>query len=1332
MGFNAISHRIASSDPGFPSTQGDSPPAALLDFVSPDILHPRKMRVVMYSHDTYGLGHLTRTVRIAHGVMSAFPGARVLVISGSPVAHSFAFPRGVDYVKIPSVVKSGPEAYEARELGISFRTLRQLRSAIILDTIKIFRPHLFFVDNVPLGMKGELRPILEWLRNKQPQAQIHLNLRDILDDPRTLLPIWEKTGVQEVLQEFYDTIHVFGCRSVYDAVAAYGLPQGKTDHLGYICPPPEGDREEKPMAPPREEGRWRILVTVGGGGDGNAILRCVLRLQKFLGPLTPFRFFMVAGPLMNPESYREICQEAKGIKGVYLYKSIEHLSSWMAQSDLVLSMGGYNTLCEVMAFARRSVVIPRIYPRTEQMIRVRALEAKGILRVIEPDELNPDKLNQVLCQTLESENILPLIHKPSMNGINHLQQRLFDMEVVTRSHSCHRDRFSFRYPGQRASSELYRDGQDRIERDKPVLPESTKPSPTQAETWETTCLRETAKELKPFINGTSWEGRTGQVAYLTKMFPRISETFILSEVLSLRRLSVPVRIYSLLQPTRDHRMHDEVGELLPKLVILPDPNISRFAEFLSFLLDCFRVWPLATSKEILRLFLHPTRQSFRRLFRATALAVQMRQDHVAHLHAAWAHTPASVARIASRLTGIPWSMGTHAKDIHLSAPQSLRKKIDSAHFTMACSRANRDLLMHIGSPCKADLPAPSITLLHHGVDTEYFYPKESDLNTCGSEDPLILSVGRLVPKKGFDILLQAAALMKRQGMRFRLHLIGEGTLRPHIEQQIHTLGLKGDVLMRGLLVREEVRNAYHQAACVALAARITPEGDRDGIPNTLAEAMACGVPVVASRLEGISELVEHGVSGLLVRPEDPSDLAEALSLLLRDTAFRQKMGQSARHRIIRIFDSRPLHERAAQCFQNSIGIRKLLYVTADRGVPVRGSKGASIHVRSLLQSFRRLGVDGLVLTTWPGPADGPAISAPLINTDAQGYIKRIAMGLGRWTGSGPAGKRQILRFLDNLLIYRKGVQQARAWHPDFIYERYSLLSFAGAFLAHRLRIPHVLEVNAPLADEEARFRGLKCARFTRWMERWIMRSAHRVVVVSQALKEHALGLGVCPDRILVLPNGVNPDLFHPGCKGIGIRERLGWKTEDFIVGFSGTFKPWHGVDHLLRALAQVVPLVASSRLLLVGDGPGRIELEHLAEKSGLKERVFFTGSVHHDEVPEYLAACDVLVAPYRPIENFYFSPIKVAEYMALGKPVVVSAIGQLKELIHDSHSVIGVPPGDEEALARVLIELAQNPLRRKALGQLSVCRSPGTWEDAARKILSEGERIRRGIWRWKE
>ncbi len=379
------------------------------------------LRVAMYSHDTFGLGHITRTLRLARATVEAIPNASVLVLTGSPIAHRLTFPQGVEYVKLPSVRKRGPETYVPRELGIPFWRLRKMRVRILRDALRLFRPHIFFVDNVPLGMKGEILPSLEDL--KKHGTALHLNLRDILDEPGIVRSQWAEDGTHDVLNSLYDEVHVFGDRSIHDSAAEYGLPACKTLFHGYIAPPEPAARE-RVLPTRRRNGLPSVLITIGGGEDGAEILRCALEAERRLDAVRRLKFDLVLGPLMGVEEAEVIRTTARGRGGVSACEFVEDLADFMPEYDLVVSMGGYNTLCEVMTRAQRSLVIPRIHPRREQELRARALEARGILTLIHPGELTPERFGTALAESLERGPVLPSPRAPRLEGVGCFKRRL--------------------------------------------------------------------------------------------------------------------------------------------------------------------------------------------------------------------------------------------------------------------------------------------------------------------------------------------------------------------------------------------------------------------------------------------------------------------------------------------------------------------------------------------------------------------------------------------------------------------------------------------------------------------------------------------------------------------------------------------------------------------------------------------------------------------------------------------------------------------------------------------------------------------------------------------
>ena len=371
---------------------------------------------------------------------------------------------------------------------------------------------------------------------------------------------------------------------------------------------------------------------------------------------------------------------------------------------------------------------------------------------------------------------------------------------------------------------------------------------------------------------------------------------------------------------------------------------------------------------------------------------------------------------------------------------------------------------------------------------------------------------------------------------------------------------------------------------------------------------------------------------------------------------------------------------------------RIAYVSGDLGVPVFGRKGASIHVRELTRALRGLGHDVLILTPRGDGERPPGFDVP---------VAELAPEPGD-------REEQRRRYAD--LLRERALPLLREFAPDAIYERSSLFGTAGLRLARALGVPHLLEVNAPLADEHARYRGLDGADDARRIERDLVRATDRVIAVSQGVARWLWHVGVDPERMTVLPNGVDPDRFRPA-DGATVRAALGLAGP--VVGFVGTLKPWHDVATLIRAAAQ---LPERPLLLLVGDGPERAGLAEQAREAGVE--AVFTGAIGHDDVPAHLAALDVAVAPYAPDDGFYFSPLKLAEYLAAARPVAAADVGDIRHCVRPGETGCLYPPGDASALAAAIRELLadrESAARLGAAGREHV-RAEHAWTATAQAV----------------
>ncbi|NOX63676.1 MAG: glycosyltransferase [Chloroflexi bacterium] len=386
---------------------------------------------------------------------------------------------------------------------------------------------------------------------------------------------------------------------------------------------------------------------------------------------------------------------------------------------------------------------------------------------------------------------------------------------------------------------------------------------------------------------------------------------------------------------------------------------------------------------------------------------------------------------------------------------------------------------------------------------------------------------------------------------------------------------------------------------------------------------------------------------------------------------------------------------------------KILYVNADRGAPVQGHKGAAVHVRAMINAFARLGHHITLVAARRGPSDGPAPRARLIEVAPPKLRPKIgdAARAKEWQAQAHAQALQqaIAPILENEAY-------------DFIYERYSLWSDAGAKLARMTGAPLVLEVNSPLRREASLYRQLFDDALAARIERDQFQAAHTIVVVSEALARYVIERGARPESVLVLPNAVDPERFHPAVRGGAVHHRYGLR-ERTIIGFVGRVRPWHDMDALLAAFALLYEESDRYHLLLVGETPEMVrrKIVHL----GLKDAVTLTGPIPHDLVPQYIAAMHVAVSTHKDSPDFYFSPLKLFEYMACARPVVAAALGQQAEIIRPGENGLLYRPGDPNSLADAIREMLSDPARARDMGWRAAVDALNhhTWEKNAKAVL---------------
>jgi glycosyltransferase involved in cell wall biosynthesis len=404
---------------------------------------------------------------------------------------------------------------------------------------------------------------------------------------------------------------------------------------------------------------------------------------------------------------------------------------------------------------------------------------------------------------------------------------------------------------------------------------------------------------------------------------------------------------------------------------------------------------------------------------------------------------------------------------------------------------------------------------------------------------------------------------------------------------------------------------------------------------------------------------------------------------------------------------------------------RILYVCSDFGIPVYGHKGASIHLRSVARALSDLGHDVRILSPSTERQANRDFAVPVVSLPANPLHVEMARSLrkaDKWLQTMPSGHQARISQETRNLLYNSTVASARevlgGWEPDVVYERYSLFAYGGMELARSFGVPHLLEVNAPLVVEQQRARGLHLHDVALEIEQRIWRGTDAFLGVSQELTDLARSVGVAADHLHVVPNGIDPRPYADAARARGHWRQQLQLGEGPVIGFVGSLKSWHGTDVLLQAFAAMARQQPTCSLLYVGNGPMRETLQSLAADRGLTERVRFTGAVDHARVPELLAAMDIAVAPYLPTEDFYFSPIKVYEYLAAQLPVIASDIGQISAMIHNGQ-VLPCVAGDVGSLRRALEGVLANPQAARACAQRGTASvlAERTWAANAERIV---------------
>ena len=377
-------------------------------------------RILMYSHDTFGLGHLRRCRTIAHSLVEDYRGLSVLIVSGATIAGAFDYRARVDFVKIPSVIKLRNGEYQSLDRHIDLQDTLKIRRSIIHHTAETFQPDIFIVDKEPMGLRGEVEPTLQYL--KERGTKLVLGLREVMDAPHLLDAEWKRNDVMEKIGRYYDRVWVYGPPDFYDPLTGLDVPDTVREKMSFVgflqrSVPREETRNPRP-------GGEYLLITTGGGGDGAELVHNVIDAYRSDETLTS-KALIVLGPYMPAKERQKLMRKAEKVPAIEVIEFDNRMEELIAGATAVVAMGGYNTYCEILSFDKRALIVPRVVPREEQLIRACRASELGLVDMLLPDQAE-DPLQ--MSAALKALMVRPLPSTAAANlrleGLAHISEEV--------------------------------------------------------------------------------------------------------------------------------------------------------------------------------------------------------------------------------------------------------------------------------------------------------------------------------------------------------------------------------------------------------------------------------------------------------------------------------------------------------------------------------------------------------------------------------------------------------------------------------------------------------------------------------------------------------------------------------------------------------------------------------------------------------------------------------------------------------------------------------------------------------------------------------------------
>ena len=795
-----------------------------------------------------------------------------------------------------------------------------------------------------------------------------------------------------------------------------------------------------------------------------------------------------------------------------------------------------------------------------------------------------------------------------------------------------------------------------------------------------------------------------RTAILVKRFPKLSETFILGEVGSLLDDDAQMRIVSIHHPNETKR-HPGSERFLARTDYLPQQGAFR-----SFIASAG--FMLRHPRRVLPVLLDMLRGRLSGVTLLKLIAICRRHD-IGHIHAHYLSEPAALAAACMRVLGGTYSVSAHAKDIYLTAESDVRARVMGAEFVASCTAYNVDHLRRL-----VPERARHVHLIYHGVDTQRF---QAPVQRCAPDPPLIIAVGRFKAKKGFDVLIDACRALDDRGHAFQCEIIGYGEERERLAQRVVAQGLGASVRLLDPLDHDEIAEKLKQARVFVLPCRIPPDGDRDGIPNAVLEAMAAELPVVSTSVSGIPEVIESGHNGLLVEPDNAAALANAITALLTNPDLAAELGRQARATVIRNF-----------CWHRNIGRLQDLFDTVASGRAAGGDRSVAYILKGyprLSESFianevrllERMGLPLRIFSIKRGdPIIDPAEFPRAHYLPSVGSMSNT--GLFAWLrgNASPFVHDQWRCFAAHPLRYCATL--IFAVHSAYVYADGATTRFKKTFIKEFLfatyiaarinKDPRVVHIHAHFCHDATSVAWMVsrlCGRpfsFTAHAKDIYQKRLNPGTLLTRKLEAATFAVTCTLTNVAYLRERCSrPEKIHGNYHGLDIElfkppERAAAAAAKLVA--VGRMVEKKGFIYLIEACRLLRLRGVQFKLDIIGEAGDQTPLlENAIIDADLQELVRLCAPVKQAELVQYYASAAAFVLPCVVLDDGDRDgiPNVMAEAMACGLPVVVSSVSGIPELVTHGENGLLVAPRDSEALAAALELVLSDPERAKRLGQ---------------------------------